>query len=458
MIYGILVTIGVGKMKKLKLFNLAWPIFIETALFMLLGFVDVFVLSKYDDLASSAVNVANQCVSIVTVVFTVISGASAVLISQNLGAGDKTSSSRIGALSITFNLLFGIIISVALLLFNREFLMFIGAKGDVLEFACQYLSIVGGFIFFQAVLNAMAVVIRNHGMTQISMYVTVGMNIINTVLDIVFVLGLFGLPKMGVIGVAVATTFSRIVGTVILAVVLFKRIEKLSIFKLLKPFPVNDVKKIIKIGVPSALESFLYNLSQLVVTSIVLNCLAESALVAKNYVQNISMFFYIFAVSIGQASQILTGHLVGANKLEEAYKQGFRSYKTALAITMGMSVIGIIFRTQLMGIFTADTTVIAMGANIIILNIILEFGRTTNLVVIASLRGAGDVYFPTICAIFSMWIISALGSYIFAVVFNMGIYGLWIAFAADECFRGIMMIWRWKSGKWKGKSLATAKA
>ncbi len=441
-------------MKKLKLFNLAWPIFIETALFMLLGFVDVLVLSKYDDLAASAVNVANQSVSIVTVVFTVISGASAVLISQNLGAGDKKSSSRIAALSITFNLIFGIIISVALLLFNREILVFIGAKGDVLEFAGQYLSIVGGFIFLQAVLNAMAVIIRNHGMTQISMYVTVGMNIVNTVLDIVFVLGLFGLPRMGVVGVAIATTFSRIVGTVILAVVLFKKIEKPSIFKQLKPFPFNDIKNIIKIGVPSALESFLYNLSQLVVTSIVLNCLAESALVAKNYVQNISMFFYIFAVSIGQASQILTGHLVGANKLDEAYKQGFKSYRNALAITMGMSVVGIIFRTQLMGIFTADSAVIAMGANIIIINIILEFGRTTNLVVIACLRGAGDVYFPTACAIFSMWIISALGSYIFAVVLNMGIYGLWVAFAADECFRGVMMIWRWKSGKWRGKSLA----
>lgn len=59
--------------KELKLFSLAWYIFIETALFMLLGFIDVFVLSKYDDLAASAVNTANQAVSIVTIVFTVIS-------------------------------------------------------------------------------------------------------------------------------------------------------------------------------------------------------------------------------------------------------------------------------------------------------------------------------------------------------------------------------------------------
>lgn len=443
-------------MKKLKLFNLAWPIFIETALFMLLGFVDVFVLSEYNDLAASSVNTANQVISIATIVFTVISGASAVLISQYLGAENKKGASRISALSITFNLIFGCVISAVLAVFNRQILSFVGAKGEVLEFASQYLTIVGGFLFLQAVLNAMSVIIRNHGITQISMYVTVGMNIINTALDIIFVKGLFGMPKMGIMGVAVATTFSRVVGTIILAVVLFKYVEKIEIFRLLKPFPFKDVKNIIRIGVPSALESFLYNLSQLVVTSIILNCLTNVELITKTYVQNITMFFYIFAVAIGQASQILTGHLVGANKLDEAYKQGFKGYKNALIITIVMSVLGIIFRTKLMDVFTDDTLVVAMGANILILNIFLELGRTTNLVIIACLRGAGDVVFPTVCAIFSMWVISVLGSYIFAVVCGMGLYGLWIAFAADELFRGVFMLWRWKSGKWRTKGMATS--
>src|SRR5574344_1889452 len=102
-------------LKKLTLFNLTWPIFIETALFMLLGFIDVFVLSKYDDVAASAVNTANQAVSICTLVFTIISGASAVLISQNLGAGNKENASRISALSISFNLVRGIGVSVLFL-------------------------------------------------------------------------------------------------------------------------------------------------------------------------------------------------------------------------------------------------------------------------------------------------------------------------------------------------------
>lgn len=440
-------------MKKLRLFNLAWPIFIETALFMLLGFVDVFVLSKYDDLAASAVNTANQAVSIVTIVFTVISGASAVLISQYLGAKKKESASRIAAISIVFNLVSGIIISALLVLFSEEILSFIGAEDTLLSFASEYLTVVGGFLFLQAVLSSMSVIIRNHGLTQISMYVTVGMNIINTVLDVVFVLGLFGAPKMGVMGVAVATTFSRIIGTIVLGIVLFTKIENVKIFKLLKPFPFEDVKNIFKIGVPSALESFLYNLSQLVITSMVLYYLTDSELIARTYVQNITMFFYIFAVAIGQASQIITGHLVGAGEMDNAYKSGMRAYKYSMVITVVACMIGVLLRKPIVDIFTDDATVIALGAGILIIDWFLELGRTTNIVVIACLRGAGDVYFPTICAIFSMWLVSVLGAYIFAVVFGMGIYGLWIALALDEILRGVLMVLRFKGGKWRTKAI-----
>ncbi len=442
-------------MKNLRLFHLAWPIFIETALFMLLGFVDVFVLSRYDDLAASSVNTANQAVSIITIVFTVISGASAVLISQYLGAGKRVNASRIAALSIVFNLVTGLAASIIILVFSKNILSFIGARGKVLEFSSMYLSVVGGFLFLQAVMSSMAVIVRNHGLTKISMYVTVGMNLINTTLDIVFVLGLFGLPKMGVMGVAAATTFSRILGTAVLAFFLFKKVESPSIFKLLKPFPFSDVHDMIKIGVPSALETFLYNLSQLVITSIVLNYLSEAELITKTYVNNITMFFYIFSVSIGQASQIITGHLVGAGKTDEAYSRGLKSYRYALAITFAIALTGVLFRYQLIGIFTADGEVINLGVNILLINLALEFGRTTNLVLIACLRGSGDVLYPTGCAIFSMWAISVAGSYLLAVVSGMGIYGLWIALAADECFRGIMMIIRWKGGKWKTKRVVT---
>lgn len=445
-------------MKKLDLFGLAWPIFVETALFMLLGFIDVFIMSRYDDVAASAVNTANQAVSIITIVFSVISGASAVLISQYLGADKKKNASRIAAVSITLNFITGIVISAVLMIFSRPIMTFIGADGIVMEFACQYLSIVGGGIFLQAVMSAAAVIIRNHGLTKVTMYMSLCMNVFNALLDMILVPGLFGFPRLGVAGAAIATTVCRSAGAVVIMIYLFRKVESPSMFRLLRPFPVKDIIDMTKIGVPSAMETFLYNLSQLVITSIVLKYLSETELVTKTYVQNITMFFYLFAVAIGQASQIITGHYVGAGRYDEAYKKGFKAYYIALIFAVIMSLGGIIFRYPLMGIYTEDQAVINLGAGILMINIFLELGRTTNLVMIANLRGAGDVFFPTMCAIFSNWMISVLFSYLLAVVLGMGIYGLWIAIIGDELFRGILMILRWKSGKWKTKGIVRTKA
>ena len=434
-------------MKEMKLFNLAWPIFIETALFMLLGFIDVFILSGYDDLAASAVNTANQAVSIVTIVFTVISSATAVMISQYLGAKKRTDASQVAALSITLQVAFGLVISIIFVFFCRPVLSFIGATGKILDFGSRYLTIVGSMMFVQAFLGVVSVIIRNHGLTKISMYVTVGMNVMNTLLDMLLV------PHLGVTGVAIATSICRILGGIALAIILFRKVERISVFKLLNPFPKDKLLAILKIGVPSALETFLYNLSQLVITSIVLRFLSENELITKTYVQNITMFFYLFAVSIGQASQIMTGHRVGAKEFDKAYRQGLRSYRTALMITAAACAVGVCFREPLLRIFTDNAEVIELGMHILLINCLLEWGRTTNLVLIACLRGSGDVYFPTACAIFSNWSVSVLCSYLLAVVAGMGIYGLWIALAADEVIRGILMLIRWKSGKWRTKRI-----
>ena len=128
-------------MKEMKLFNLAWPLFIETALFMLLGVIDVFILSGYDDLAASAVSTANQAVSIVTIVFTVISSATAVMISQYLGANKRTDASQVAALSIIALFTCSVSFNNVLLGLNRTKTLFI-ISDKWSEFANEVMSTV----------------------------------------------------------------------------------------------------------------------------------------------------------------------------------------------------------------------------------------------------------------------------------------------------------------------------
>ena len=409
--------------KRMNLFTLTWPIFIENVLFMLLGFIDIFVLSRYNDVAASAVSAANQIISICNLVFSIISGATAILISQSLGAQKRQSASQIAALSLLFSTVIGLVISALIALFHRPLLAALGAQGEILEYGCEYLLIVGGFIFTQSLLNSVTAILRSHGHTRISMYVTAIMNLLNAVLDTAFVLGLFGLPSLGVRGVAIATTLARVVGVAILCVMLFRHVEPLSIFSLLRPFPREEGKKILLVGLPSAFESINYNVAQLVVTGIIFRFLSDSDFITKTYFSNIVIFFYVFSNSIAQGAQILVGYHMGNGEPDQADRVCMRSLRISLVISMA------------------------------IIDLFVEFGRTFNIVVINGLRGAGDTVYPSVVAVFSMWLVSTLGSFILAVPMGLGLRGIWIAFAADECLRGLLMQLRWKSGKWRSKSL-----
>ena len=91
------------------------------------------------------------------------------------------------------------------------------------------------------------------------------------------------------------------------------------------------------------------------------------------------------------------------------------------------------------------------------IGIFLEFGRTTNIVIINSMKAAGDVKFPTILAMCSMWGISVLLSFVLGIVCGLGLNGVWIAMAADEIFRGVVVAVRWKRGSWRGRRVVSEK-
>lgn len=438
--------------KKISLWGLTWPIFIETLLFMLLGFIDTFMLSKFSDSAAASVGASNQVIMMFNLMFTIVSGATAVLVSQNLGAKNTGEVSKITALSFVMNLVLGAATSFFIVARVGYLLGAIGVSGQLYDYSRQYLLIVGGFLFLQALLNTSTAVMRSHGYTKESMYVTLVMNTINAVLDAVFIFGLFGAPVLGVKGVAMATSFSRLVGLLIMASILFRRIERPSIFKLVLPFPKKIFKDLLVIGIPSATESIIYNITQIILTGMILRHIGADDFTAKTYVQNIVMFFFVFSVAIGQGNQILVGHLVGGKNFDEADRSCMKSLKIALVISTVMSIIGFLFRFSLMRIFTENPYIIAVGGTILFIDIFVEFGRTFNVVVINGLRGAGDTVFPVVMAIISMGVMGLSLSYLFGIRMGMGLAGIWTAFAIDECFRGIVMLFRWKSGKWRSMS------
>lgn len=438
--------------KNMSVFQLTWPIFIEILLFMLLGNIDTIMLSKYSDGAVAAVGLSNQIISMVNIMFGIITSGTAILIAQYLGAEKRKLASQVVGVSLMVNLIFGLTLSGLMIFSGKNILKLMNLPPTLIDNSAEYLSIVGGFLFLHALLMTMTAIVRSHGFTKISMFVVLGMNLINIIGDYIFIFGPLGLPILGVKGVALATVFSKFIGLILMSIFLFRNIGSTFKLKSIMPFPKHILKSLLKVGIPSAGEQISYNFSQFVITYII-TLIGVNSLTTKIYVQNIVMFVFLFSIAIGQGTQILIGHLVGKNEKANAYSVCLKSLRAALLISSILGLIFAVFSKSLLSLFTQDSAIITVGVSIFIIDAILEPGRTLNLVIINSLRAAGDVKFPVYVGILSMWGLSVTLAYFLGVHLGLGLVGVWCAFAIDEWFRGIIMLWRWKSRKWEKMSL-----
>lgn len=443
--------------KKLTLFALTWPIFIEVLLHMLMGNADILMLSQYSDDSVAAVGVANQILFMLIVMFGFIATGTTILVAQYLGSKKRETAAEVTVVSIGANLIFSVAISILVFFFSSKLLLLMDLPPELLTEADSYLKMVGIFSFVQALVITMGATIRSYGFTRDAMYVTIGMNIINVIGNYLFIFGPFGIPVLGVEGVAISTVTSRALGLIVITILLFKRIEEPLPFKKMFRLPVSHLKNLLKIGIPSAGEHLSYNTSQIVITYFIV-MIGTEALTTKVYAQSLMMFIFLFSVAISQGTQIMIGHQIGAGKVEEAYKRCIKSLRLAILISILTAIPIAFFSDTLLGFFTDNPDIIALGGTLILFTVILEPGRSFNLVVINALRAAGDVRFPVYIGILSMWGVSVTVSYVLGIHFGFGLVGVWIAMILDEWLRGIIMLYRWKSRIWVTKSFVHEKA
>lgn len=438
--------------KQLNLFHLTWPIFLEVFLFMLMGIADTFMLSALSDNAVSGVGAANQYIHIAILILEVVGNGAAIVVSQYLGSKRFIEASKISALAVTLNLGLGLVLSAVFLLFSRQMMVAMNLQGDVLQYAYSYLTIVGGAIFLQAVINSLAAVIRVHGWTKQTMFVSLGMNIVHVVLNYLLIFGNFGFPELGVKGAAISSVISRVLALIVFFWLLYQVMDYRVKFQYYITLSKEYIGKILKIGIPSAFEQVMYQGCQIVFLYYATYLGAET-LAARQYAMNISMFTYLFAIAIGMGTAIIVGRLVGAGEKDVAYMRVRQSVKSALIFTVSAVILVILFRNQLVGLFTDNPHVVQMAGTVLILGILLETGRTMNIVIINSLRAAGDAKFPVLIGAFSMVMMSLPLGYFLVFHLDLGLIGIWLAIAADEWTRAVIMFFRWRSRKWENYSL-----
>lgn len=428
------------------LFKLTWPIFIELVLQMLVGNVDQMMMSQYSENAVAAIGNVNTIMNFVTITFSIVTMAITIMVTQYLGSKNKEKVSEIYTVGIFINLIFSVLISAGLFFGSEALFHALKMPAELHADANIYLNIVGGLVFLQALFMSFSAIFRSNGLMKQGMYISVVVNVLNIIGNAVL------LPSLGITGIAISSVFSRFIGVILVYLLFVRRIEGELHVKYLRPFPKETSKQLLRIGLPAGGESVMYNFSQMVILTCV-NLLGTAVITARVYANMIAWLSYLYSSAVGQANQIIIGHLVGAQEEDEAYERSLKTLRPAMLVTLIISTLVFLLSDQIFGLFTKNPEILSLLKTITFIDIFLELGRAVNIVLVRGMQASGDTQYPVYISILSMWGVATLLSYIFGIVLGWGLVGVWLAMALDECLRAIIFYIRWRRGGWRGKAV-----
>ena len=383
------------------LLKLSWPIFIELILQLLVGNMDQVQLSHFNSTAVAAVGNANTIITVVLLTFNVISLAAMILVSQYRGANDLNSTNQIYTLSLLVNAGLSIFLAVVLLVFAQPIFSLMQVPAELMQEACDYLRITAAALPFQAIMLTFSAFLRAGAHMKVIMLITGFINVCNIIGNAVLINGLGPLPRLGAAGAALSSSIFRVVGMLLMGWMFFRFTQEARVgFSMLRPFPKQLLRRLLEIGLPSGGESLSYNLSQ---TSclIFVNMMGTYVVTTRMYTVMFANCIYMLISAASQAGQIVVGYLVGARDLDGASQCNSRLLKLFCPITVGVAAALWVIAGPLYGNFSADERVIALGAQVMAVEVFLEMGRSFNIVLVRNLQAVGDVKFPVIVGIFS---------------------------------------------------------
>jgi putative MATE family efflux protein len=430
-----------------KLAKIAPPLFFELVLGIGVGLIGTVLAARVSDNAAAAFALANQVAAMLFILFRIVGAGVTVVITQNLGAQRRDAADAASRAVLGASTWLGIFSAAMAVIFAKQFMQLLNAPPDVLVIAAPFLQMIGLPLLFDAWIASQAAVLRAHMFNRETLAVVLVMHVLHLSLAVPLMYGVGPIPALGLVGFAIAAGVSRFVG-LMLFLWLWK--VRLNIAPRLDDWwriHRDKLAPVLHIGLPGAAENIGYRLA-FVVSVAAAGTMGAATLATQAYVLQFNYMTLMFGLAIGFAVEIVVGHMIGARKLRDAQHLVRAALALSLGVSLAVAVLAALAGPWTLRQFTGDAAIISKGVTLLWLSVILELGRTFNLVVINALRATGDARYPVLAGSTSMLIVLAGGSWLLGVYLDMGLVGIWIAYAADEWIRGLIMWRRWASYAW----------
>ncbi|MGT2668737.1 MATE family efflux transporter [Streptococcus porcorum] len=400
-----------------ELMKIALPAIVENLLQMLMGVVDNYLVAQLGVLAISGVAVANNILAVYQALFIALAAA----ISSRLASQQLTRASIRQALSLTFWL--STCLGLISMLFSSQLLGLLGAEKNLSDLGGLYLAIVGGGSFSLAYLTSLGAILRVKGKVQLPAYVSLLTNLLNAILSALSVF----IFDFGVVGVAISTVLSRLIGCVILFF-----FAKLDLAVLIPELRVS--RDFLAQALPIAGERLMMRLGDVVIVAIVV-MLGTKAVAGNAIGETLTQFNYMPGLGLATATVILVAK---AKKEEDRSKLKILIKEAYLLSSLLMATIsGLVWLcgTPLSAAFSQDSAVQSYSSVVLLFSFLGTLATSGTLIYTAVFQGLGKAKLPFYATSIGMWGIRIGLGYLLALPLGLGLAGVWLATIADNIWR-----------------------
>ncbi len=439
------------------LFRLAWPIVVIQLLQVAYNVTDTFWLGQLSADAVGAMSLAFPLIFLLISVAGGFTTAGSILVAQYTGADSERSAGTVAGQTLSFVTLLAIGLSALGYLATRDLLALLPSQTDttarIVPLAADYMEVFFLGLPFLFVFFVFSALLRGYGDTKTPMRVMLVSVAVNVVIDPVLIFGWGPAPQLGIVGAAVATIFSRGVGSVLGLYVLFftSAGPDVAVGDLLPDLSI--VWEIVRIGTPSALEQSTSALAMITLTAMVVTF--EPPVVAAYGLGNrlVSLVF-LPAMGLGRATNTMVGQNLGAQKEDRAERAVWLAVKTGAGVLLVAGVIAAAVPEPIVSVFIgADTDsaaeTVRLGSEYLrIRSIEFAFIAVTQ-VLLGAYRGAGNTKTALAFSMVALWIGRVPTVYYLAFVAGWGATGVWVGMALGNIVGALAAGLWFTRGTWK---------
>ena len=332
------------------------------------------------------------------------------------------------------------IVLFALILLAKPLMYMMNQPQEVVILALPYLDIIAISLVPLIIFQALKQFSDGMSLTKFPMYATIIANVINVFFNYVLIFGVWGFPKMGVVGAGIGTLIARFV-MIMLMWYFLNRLEKTKAYvKDLKLFVLEHsmLKKINSLGLPSALQMF-FEVGLFTAAIWLSGTLGKNPQAANQIALNLSSMTFMIATGLSVTAMIRVGNQKGLKRPVELRRIATSIFIMGLALAILFALIFLIFNNVLPTFYLdlndlthiADNqNVVEIASSLLIIAALFQISDSTQVVFLGALRGLQDVKIPTLITFFAYWIIGFPVSYFLGDASKYGSSGIWIGLLA----------------------------